>query len=238
LARLNEQYTSVVDHAATAQVDKNNNAGTRLACQTVLSAMTILTTFLTILAALPFTRTMKVLISQLQSNTLYVGDFARALESAGSHLTKLYTNGDTAWSGGAFAEWIAVKHPAKQPHKPGSKLHNRLPLAKHNGTPVVHLEDEAGEATLMTATAIMLGAKTTSDSAAGAERLPVDAATCKKLHKGVLCVPQHVSMITFTCMRYMKSTGCIPFLRHNSSAGQHFTELPLRPMLQACASSC
>jgi hypothetical protein len=31
---------------------------------------------------------------------------------------------------------------------------------------VVHLEDEAGEATLMTATAVMLWVETTSDSAA------------------------------------------------------------------------
>jgi hypothetical protein len=78
MARLNEQYTSV-DHTATAQVDKNNNAETRLACQTVLSALANLTTFLTMLATLLFMRTMKVLILLLQSNTLYEGDFARAM---------------------------------------------------------------------------------------------------------------------------------------------------------------
>jgi hypothetical protein len=127
-----------------------------------------------------------------------VGDFSRAIESEGSHLTKLYTNGDTAWSGSAFAEWITVKRPAKQPHKPVSKLYNLLLLAKHKGTPVVHLQDEGGEATLMKATAVILGVETTLDSAAGAERLPVDAAAYKELRKGVLCVPQHVSMIAFT----------------------------------------
>jgi hypothetical protein len=77
---------------------------------------------------------------------------------------------------------------------------------------VVHLEDEAGEATLMTATAVMLWVETTSDSAARSERLPVDAAAYKELCKGVLCVPYHVSIITCTCMRYLKRTGCIPFL--------------------------
>jgi hypothetical protein len=184
-ARLNEQYTSVVDHTATAGVDKNNNADTRLACQNLLSALTDLTTFLTMLATLPFMRTLKTLILQLQSNTLYVGDFARAIESAGSHLRERYTNSDTAWSGSAFAEWIAVKRPAKQPHKPGSKLYNRLLLAKHVGTPVVHLQDEAGEATLMAATPLMLGMEAASDSAAGMQRLPVDAAAYKELRKEV-----------------------------------------------------
>jgi hypothetical protein len=89
MARLNEQCTSVVDHTATAQAQmgKNNNAETRLACQTVPSALTNLTTFLTMLATLPFMRMMTVLVSQLHSNTLYVGAFTRATESAGSHLT-------------------------------------------------------------------------------------------------------------------------------------------------------
>jgi hypothetical protein len=95
MVRLNKQYISVVDHTATAQVDKSNNAETRLACQTVPSALTNLTTF-TMVATLPFTRTMRVLISELQSNTLFVGDCARAIDLAGSHLTKLYTNGDAA----------------------------------------------------------------------------------------------------------------------------------------------
>jgi hypothetical protein len=57
MARLNEQYTSVVDHSATAQVDKSNNAETLLTCQTVLSALTNFTTFLTMLATLPFMHT-------------------------------------------------------------------------------------------------------------------------------------------------------------------------------------
>jgi hypothetical protein len=75
---------------------------------------------------------------------------------------------------------------------------------------VVHLQVGADEATRMTATAVMLGVETTSDSSAGAERLPVDAPAYKELRIGVLCVPLHVSMTTFTCIHKKHRLHTLP----------------------------
>jgi hypothetical protein len=71
---LNDRYTSVVDHIATAASNKQNNADTRQACKNVLQALTDVSTFLVMLAVLPYMRMMKVLILQLQSRSLYAGD--------------------------------------------------------------------------------------------------------------------------------------------------------------------
>jgi hypothetical protein len=97
LSRLNEQYTSVVDHTAVTALSKQSNAEAKVACSKVLHALADLSSFIAVLAVLPYMRTMKTLILQLSSRDLHVGDLDRAVESAGSHLSARYADADTAW---------------------------------------------------------------------------------------------------------------------------------------------
>jgi hypothetical protein len=159
MQRLNQQWTAVVDQTTVAIASSDTNADTKKASARVLNCLTDLTVFLAVLAVLPFMRTLKVLILQLQSNSLYVGDLARAIESAGTNYSQRYTNASTAWSGCTFSDWLAVANPSKKRHRPssGKSLSSRLCYQKHQGRRVIHLQDEAGECTRMDAAAFRVG---------------------------------------------------------------------------------
>jgi hypothetical protein len=185
LQRLNQQWTSVVDQTTEALASADTNAATKRASARVLHTLTDLTVFLTALAILPFMRTLKVLILQLQSNDLYVGDFARAIESAGTNLSQRYTKPETQWSGSAFSEWLAVASPKKKRFRPGpgKTLRSRLCFQKREGQQVIHLQDEAGECTLVTAAADRLG------EGDDETQVPVSATGYYMLRTGALRLP-------------------------------------------------
>jgi hypothetical protein len=142
--------------------------------------LTDLTIFLTVLAILPFMRTLKVLILQLQSNRLNVGDFTRAIESVGPNLSQRSTKPETSWSGSVFSGWLAVATPSKKRFKPssGKQLRSRLCYQENEGRLVIHLQDEAGECTCMEAAACRVG---NGDDEAP---VPVSAARYQLLREG------------------------------------------------------
>jgi hypothetical protein len=141
MARLWQEYEAVLKHTQNELLTVGSNADTKRACRAVFDALTDLPTYLSFAATLPFMRVLEQLIKQLQSKNLFVADLARAVEDAGAKLSSRYTNAATAWSGGAFSEWLAEISPGKS---------GRLCYRKAQNVRAIHLQDKLGHHTLMT----------------------------------------------------------------------------------------